>query len=260
MNPPMLHHVRFAPSTSAPIVLLHGFLGDTRDWHDVVRQLKDFDFLAIDLPGHGRSRKIGLDYGFAQTARAIIDVLDINDISRCRLLGYSMGGRIALYTAMTYSARFSSLLLESCTAGVADRRRRRRFEAEWSRKLCMYDMADFVRQWYDMDMFASLRAHSRFAELLQRRSENDPIALSRVLLNLGSGNMPSLWRELRRLQMPVHYLFGEKDDKYAKIALEIEKQGATVSLYCIKDSGHNAHFENPVEFCNVLQSILTSKE
>ncbi|MBN1467024.1 2-succinyl-6-hydroxy-2,4-cyclohexadiene-1-carboxylate synthase [candidate division KSB1 bacterium] len=256
----MLHHIRFGPPTSSPIVLLHGFLGDSRDWSDVVRHLNQFNFLAIDLPGHGKSRAIGLEYGFPQTAQAIIDVLDVNIISRCHLLGYSMGGRLALYTAIKYGSRFSSLLLESCTAGVPDRRQRVQFELELSRKLCHSDMADFVHQWYDMEIFNTTRQHARFAELVRRRSENDPVALSRVLVNLGSGTMPSLWRALRHLEMPLHYLFGEKDEKYAKIAREIEKQGVNVSLYSIKNSGHNAHFENPVEFCNVMQTILTDKE
>jgi len=58
----------------------------------------------------------------------------------------------------------------------------------------------------------------------------------------------------------IHFIYGELDKKYKSMEHGIQKQAKNVSLYEIKNSGHNTHFENPQEFCTVVKNILTSKE
>lgn len=255
MNNAYLHFQRFGKS-STPIVLLHGFLGDIKDWQHILAALEhEFDFLAIDLPGHGDSKSVGLNYSFDQTAKAIIDILDASGISTCPLLGYSMGGRIALYTAIHYPHRFSQLVLESCTPGIEDseqREKRRKLDQATSHKLNRMPIAQFIIEWYNMELFESISSHSGFAEMVQRRIQNDPCAVSQVLKNLSNGVMPSLWNDLGALDMPVHVIFGELDEKYKNIAKGMQRRGKNVTLHEIKNSGHNTHLENPAEFCRII--------
>jgi 2-succinyl-6-hydroxy-2,4-cyclohexadiene-1-carboxylate synthase len=252
-----LHFENFSKS-SAPIVLLHGFLGATTDWQHIVTALEhehEFDFLAIDLPGHGDSKSIGLNYDFDQTAKAIIDILDASGISKCPMLGYSMGGRLALYTAIHYPDRFSQLFLESSTPGIEDaddREKRRQLEQRTSLKLKSMPISQFIAEWYKMKLFESISSHSRFAEMVKRRIQNDPHALSQILKNMGSGVMPSLWHELSALDMPIHVIFGEKDEKYKNMAKGMQQRGKNVTLHEIKNSGHNTHVENPAAFCRII--------
>lgn len=264
MNCPLLHAERFGSQHAAPVLLLHGFLGSLNDWHHVISLLnQDVDFLAIDLPGHGKSRYIGLDYGFDQTSAAIIKILEKQDIVSCPILGYSMGGRIALYTAFKFPQRFSVLFLESCSAGPQnsqEQQNRLEFERALSQKLASLSMPAFINDWYSAALFDSLRHHPRFNELVEARRRNDPASLSRVVHNLGSGHMPSLWHAMQHLPMPIHVIYGEQDDKYKPIAAQMVRQVKNGSLYEISNSGHNTHFENPEEFCNVIKKVLLKKE
>ena len=261
MKSPLLHYEHFGHITLSPIVLLHGFLGDMRDWAPVFDRLGDqFGFLAIDLPGHGKSRELGLDFNFGQTSDAVFDVLNANNISKCHMLGYSMGGRIALYTAISNPDRFLTLILESCTAGVDDRANRLEFENRWSRRLRESSMKEFLPEWYSMVLFKTIREQPLFAELLNRRAQNDPMALSRVMVNLGSAKMPSMWSDMSELDIPIHYIYGEMDIKYKKLVSRMKKHAKNMTPHKIKNSGHNSHFENPDEFCNVIKTICAQKE
>ena len=262
MSAPSLKYELFGDGQH-PIVLLHGFLGDNRDWIPIINRLSEkFRFLAIDLPGHGKSRDIGLDFNFAQTAAVILEILDQEKISTSSLLGYSMGGRIALYSAIHFPERFSRLILESASPGIKDdKERHERLAADQkiAGKLLGMPLADFLRDWYAMPLFDSIRVHPDLPALLERRAEHNPAALSRVLKNLGAGVMPPLWEKLRALPTPVHFIFGEKDKKYTNIANEMRGQNAGIFLHKIKNSGHNSHFENPAEFCNVLRKIFSEE-
>jgi 2-succinyl-6-hydroxy-2,4-cyclohexadiene-1-carboxylate synthase len=240
--------------------VLHGFLGSSLDWNHIVTFLEhDFDILTIDLPGHGQSVNIDSNYSFENVARAIVKILKQENISTCTLLGYSMGGRIALYTTLKYPDRFSQLILESCSPGIQsdeERTSRQQFEQNMIKKLEQFCMADFINDWYSMSLFDSLRAHPHYNEMIKRRVHNEASALIHSITNLGAGAMPSLWNDLARLDVPIHFVYGELDKKYKSIARGIQRQAKNVSLYNIKNSGHNTHLENPSEFSTVVKNIL----
>jgi len=215
------------------------------------------------LPGHSSSQNIGLDFSFDDTAKAIINILNEENIPSPALFGYSMGGRIALFTAIKYQDRFSKLILESCTPGLSnseDRKTRLEFEKKIIDKLEHLSMTDFITDWYNMPLFDSIRKHPKFNQLVKVRIKNNAASLTAVLKNLGSSVMPNLWENLSQLKLPIYFIYGDKDDKFKVIADGIQQSAKNVSLFKIKNSGHNTHFENPREFCIVLTSILNKKE
>ncbi len=174
-----------------------------------------------------------------------------------------MGGRLALLTAIKNPHRFSSLILESSTPGIRtaeERQARLLFEQTIMEKLEQQSMLDFIHEWYSMKLFESIRAHPHFDRMAAQRMQNNPAALIRSIKQLGAGSMPSLWSKLPQLDLPVHYIYGDLDKKYKSIAQGIQTQGKNVSLYEIKNSGHNTHFENPREFCTVVRKILIKEE
>ncbi|MEH2007889.1 alpha/beta fold hydrolase, partial [Nostoc sp.] len=81
------------------IFLLHGFMGNINEFDEAIKLLgEDFSSLTLDLPGHGKTQVLGGDqyYKIELTAQAIINLLDELKIDKCHLIGYSMGGRLAL--------------------------------------------------------------------------------------------------------------------------------------------------------------------
>ena len=106
-----------------PIVFLHGFLGTSSDWEPVCSFLPDCHCIGIDLPGHGKSP-------FTKT-------FDF-DIEKCHLIGYSMGGRLAMGYAAKYPERIASLTVIAGHPGLIspeEKRLRLEADARWAKLL-----------------------------------------------------------------------------------------------------------------------------
>ncbi|MDE1480823.1 alpha/beta fold hydrolase, partial [Xenorhabdus bovienii] len=82
------------------LVWLHGFLGKGDDWLPVVNACDQYASLIIDLPGHGNSVDITVQGGFAEVSELLNATLSERQIDDYWLIGYSLGGRIAMYHAI----------------------------------------------------------------------------------------------------------------------------------------------------------------
>jgi pimeloyl-ACP methyl ester carboxylesterase len=103
------------------VLFLHGFMGRREDWKPVVAALaEEYYCICPDLPGHGKNCLPGSGAGWemAEAASGLMLLLNKYQIERCALVGYSMGGRLALYLAATYPKRFTRVVLESASPGL----------------------------------------------------------------------------------------------------------------------------------------------
>jgi 2-succinyl-6-hydroxy-2,4-cyclohexadiene-1-carboxylate synthase len=251
-----------------PILFLHGFMGDRRDFAPVTSYLVDhYRCLAIDLPGHGKTRVMKeAEYGMALTARAIVGVLDQLHISKCFLVGYSMGGRLALYLAVHFPERFIKTVLESASPGLkTEEERGRRSQQDWhlATKLETTNFTEFLTNWYEQPLFASIKRRMdrskmslTLAQMLERRQQNQPHELAKSLRNLGTGSQPSLWAELAQNQVPLMLLVGELDHKFVQINQEMVAHCPSAQLRVVKDCGHNVHSENVQDFVESLRGFF----
>lgn len=100
-----------------PLVLLHGITENRESWHEAgyVEQFlqRGRRLILVDCRGHGRSGKPHDPAAYSGRRRAadIIAVLDHCGIRRAALMGHSMGGVIALATAMYHPDRVSALIV-----------------------------------------------------------------------------------------------------------------------------------------------------
>src|SRR5688572_2561414 len=164
----------------APAVLfLHGFMGSSADWRDVTAALGDRAFcITLDLPGHGASLGLRPEaYTIEESARAAIHVLDELRVQRPVMVGYSMGGRLALYMALRCPERCAGLFLESASPGLEseeERAVRRASDQEKAKRLETEDFEAFLRDWYRQPLFASLaRDRMLFQRTIEARRRND---------------------------------------------------------------------------------------
>ncbi len=244
------------------ILLLHGFMGSASDWRGIIAAFEiEHRCVAVDLPGHGSS--LGLPpaaYTIEGTARALLDLLDGLEIIRPTLVGYSMGGRLALYLALRHPERFSGLFLESASPGIedpAERRERRRADEARAGRLESGDLASFLDDWYRQPLFASLaRREGVLEETIGARLRNDPRELARSLRGMGAGRMPSLWGELAALRMPALAVAGERDERYVGISARMAARSPRVRAAVVPEAGHNVRLENPEEYLAALKSFL----
>ncbi|PLS86480.1 MAG: 2-succinyl-6-hydroxy-2,4-cyclohexadiene-1-carboxylate synthase [Actinobacteria bacterium] len=258
-----LNYVSYGKPRSPVVLFLHGFMGSSDDWQGVTASIEDRAFaLTVDLPGHGAS--LGLPpeaYTIEGAARAVIGVLDDVGAERATIVGYSMGGRLALYLALRYPKRCAGLFLESASPGLRseeERSLRRAADEEKARRLEYEDFEAFLWDWYRQPLFASL---ARDEELLRRtveaRLRNDPAELARSLRGMGTGAQPSLWEELAGLRVSALAVAGELDEKFVGISRRMAESAPLVRTAIIPGTGHSVHAEAPERYVRLLREFLS---
>jgi 2-succinyl-6-hydroxy-2,4-cyclohexadiene-1-carboxylate synthase len=244
------------------VLFLHGFMGSSEDWRGVMEALEDrFYCVAPDLPGHGASLGLSLaTYTIEGTARMVLDSLGELGIERPVLVGYSMGGRLAMYLALRHPARFAGLFLESASPGLEsaeERRSRREADESRAKRLESEDFERFLEDWYRQPLFASLtRNEALLRRTIEARRRNDPAELAKSLRGMRTGSQPSLWGELPGLRVPALAVAGALDEKYVRVTKRMETASPVISFAVITGVGHNVHAEAPRRYLETLQDFL----
>ena len=100
---PVYYQMSGAPSLLPPLVLLHGFLEDSRMWDGMISSFESNGLVVrIDLPGHGKSGCFGSTHTMEEMADAVQKVIDFLGLEKPIVLGHSMGGYVALAYAENY--------------------------------------------------------------------------------------------------------------------------------------------------------------
>ena len=261
-----LHYITAGERTQPGLLLLHGFLGSHQDFVPLLPKLSEhFHCVVPDLPGHGQTQTKPDSYTFAKTANALLALLAHLNISQTHLLGYSMGGRLALYLACEFPEHFRRVVLESASPGlktIQEQTERRKWDRAIAHRLQTIPLPIFLDQWYRHPLFASLQQHpEKYAAMLQRRMQNNADELAKSLLGLGTGRMRSLWPDLEGISQPLLLLAGDLDNKFIRINREMlamtRQNGARLEL--IKKCGHNLHLEAPDTYTRTVLMFLTSE-
>ena len=243
-----------------PVVLLHGFTGSKAEWAPLIESLATgYRLVAVDLPGHGESEAPAdaARYEMAEVAQDIAALLVHLDIASAHLLGYSMGGRLALYLALTQSALWRSLVLESASAGLAtepQRAKRREEDEALADFIEAQGVEAFVERWEQLPLFASQRnlpPEVRQAHR-ERRLRNRARGLAGSLRGMGTGAQPSLWARLADLALPSLLVVGELDEKFVSIGREMLPELPRALLTIVPQAGHAVHLERPEVYAAIL--------
>ena len=240
------------------LVLLHGFLGSANDWSALIEQLPDYDCIAFDLPGHGDAHEQRLSR-MADFPLWLNQQLQQRDISNYHLLGYSLGGRLALQLAATQPAGLQSLLLENAHPGLSladERKARASADARWARRFYREPLADVLTDWYQQPVFADLNSTER-TQLIADRSQNSAAQLAHMLCCCSLAKQPDLQHWLQDTSLPVLYLCGEQDLKFQAIAAQLATHCTSVTQQILA-GGHNLHRANPEFMAAAIRQWLTN--
>ncbi|GIU20652.1 MULTISPECIES: 2-succinyl-6-hydroxy-2,4-cyclohexadiene-1-carboxylate synthase [unclassified Shewanella] len=261
----MLSYCTAGKSDSPAVVFLHGFLGSKQDWQEIVEQLKDdFFCISLNLPGHGfnhlESSSVELPTpGFIPCAELIHTTLEQLNVSQYHLVGYSLGGRIALHLARLYPQALLSLTLESCHPGLqnkAARTERKANDRAWAQKLQILPIRGFLDLWYQQAVFSDLSQTER-EHLIDKRSHNQPLMLANCYQATSLAEQDDLRDTPSLLTASSHFIAGHQDTKFMALAKRWQEQ-QPLSVHCIHASGHNVHLAAPQAFAKQLASIFTS--
>jgi 2-succinyl-6-hydroxy-2,4-cyclohexadiene-1-carboxylate synthase len=248
-----------------PVVLLHGFTGSSENWlHLAERLSRRFRVLVIDLPGHGRTDapEDVARYRFERVADDLIELLERANAGPAHWLGYSMGGRLALYLAARHPQVVRSLILESGSPGIVglDERAARRAQDEaLAERILKHGIPAFVDYWQNIPLFWTqerLPAAVR-DELRAQRLKNSTIGLANSLVGMGTGAQPELWSQLAHIHAPAQLIAGELDEKFVDINHRMAAALPNARFNIVANVGHAVHVEHPDEFERLIMAFLS---
>jgi 2-succinyl-6-hydroxy-2,4-cyclohexadiene-1-carboxylate synthase len=174
------------------------------------------------------------------------------------LVGYSMGGRLALHAALREPGRFRALVLVGVSAGIEergereDRRRSDESLAEWMERRSIEEV---VERWESQPVFATQPAELREWQRPGRLS-HDPERLAELLRSAGQGVLEPVWDRLSTLSCPVLLTAGEQDRRYSSAAARMAVRLPQARVKLIRDAGHAPQLEAPDQFTRLLGEFL----
>ncbi|MDE2670827.1 MAG: 2-succinyl-6-hydroxy-2,4-cyclohexadiene-1-carboxylate synthase [Chloroflexota bacterium] len=247
-----------------PLVLLHGFTGSAMSWGPLAEMLAArFTLLAVDIVGHGDSGKPDdLDcYAIDRAARDAVSALLAFGVRRSSWLGYSMGGRLALYVAATVPKAVDRLVLIGASPGLAEpaeREARRNADETLADRIEQDGVPAFVDYWESLPLFESQQRLPTGMRLAIRRGRlaNDASGLANSLRGMGTGAQAALHDQLGDIDLPSLLLAGAHDAKFAAIAGEIAEAMPNARAARVPGAGHAAHIEKAAYCARTITAFL----
>lgn len=211
-------------------MFLHGFLGSKKS----CPYKKNCSI--IELPGHGKNK---IDE--TMTFDSYIDYLLAQIKDPIHLIGYSMGGRIALKMAVKRPDLFTKITILSAHPGGQGN------EEEIIQKLKIEPFEDFIRWWYAQDLFTGTDIEARIKET--RHLESHQLAM--CLRCFSKKNQGDLWGALAPIAHKMRYICGQLDKKYLEIGHKLKVYYPAIKLFVIEQASHNVYSSDLKAIINI---------
>ena len=238
------------PEIKGTLWCLHGAVGAAADWQFltiqgwVIRRVDLWRFLSccpMSLPEFGAALN--------REAAALP--------GRHVLLGYSMGGRLALH-ALLAGGPWSAGIIVSANPGLedeADRSTRLEADAEWAARALNADWAEFIGAWQSQPVLGapSPLQTDRLA-LVSRRRE-----IARSFIDWSVAAQQPLWDQLHHIHCPLLWIAGKHDHKYQALTARVLRENHhtdTWEGWYPPDSGHRVPWESPRSFTTRIGEFL----
>lgn len=248
------------------LVFLHGLLGSTEDWQQIVSDLSlDYQCICIDLPGHAGSQAVTAN-DFQHVQQLIIATLAQYELGHIVLVGYSLGARIAMTIASEPAVNWpyvlEGMLLESGNPGLnssAEQLQRGLHDLGWVTRFSEAPLSQVLPDWYQQGVFTSL-SHAQKTSLIETRCDtqadrngfNGGKQISKMLAATSLSKQGYLLPLLRDAAFPIHMVCGALDPKFVQLT-----QASQLAYQVVGNAGHNVHTDQPIIFTQLIRDLIS---
>jgi 2-succinyl-6-hydroxy-2,4-cyclohexadiene-1-carboxylate synthase len=222
---------------SAEVVFVPGFMQRGAAWERVAREVGE------------RYPVRCLDFSTWTFEERVAELLEAAPAGSA-VVGYSLGGRIALHAAARERGRFAAVALVGATPGIEDageRERRVAADDELAAWMEQATIEQVVERWERLPVFAG-QPEELVAAQRPGRLSHDPTRLATLLRSASPGRLPQLWDRLP--ETPLLAIAGERDERYSAIARRVG------NARIVPHAGHAAHLEQPAAVAALLLDFL----
>ena len=232
---------------------LHGFLGRPPDWDGVLGdEWFKPDWLSLERGRPVRSRCADAPSAYLDDSARLLNALGESGA----LLGYSMGGRIALHMLVQEPARWSRAIIVSASPGLSndgERESRLRNDEAWAKRFRDDDWDAVVADWNAQGVFA----YDPPEGLPRPKRDYDREALADALVEGSVARQADLRGRLRTLDVPILWIAGEWDAKYRDLAGECAALNPLFRSTILPGAGHRAPWGNSAAFRTAVEEFTT---
>jgi 2-succinyl-6-hydroxy-2,4-cyclohexadiene-1-carboxylate synthase len=254
----------FVSGEGMPVTLLHGFTQSGSGWLETISRMPTgWMWIVPDLRGHGETQtRPGAPCSMDACTADLEMLWDHLGVARTHLVGYSMGGRLALHVAARRPERILSLLTIGAHAGLEEgaREGRRQGDEALAGRIEKEGLEAFVQYWSSLPLFAGLerRGPAFVAQIRAARMTNHVAGLACSLRGMGAGAMEPVWDELRSVTFPCTFVAGQLDHGYVSSARRLAATVPHGRVEVVPRAGHTVHQERPEAFARLLEDHLPS--
>ncbi|MCK0471910.1 alpha/beta hydrolase [Halalkalibacter sp. APA_J-10(15)] len=247
------------------LILIHGFVSSCYCFRKIIPILqKHYDVYAIDLPGFGRSgKRKDFEYSFHNYANVIISFCHLFRLTNVMLVGHSMGGQVALYTALQEPNLVSKMILMS-SSGYLKRVRKPLVYASY-----LPFAKSVMRRWIEgKDYKQSLLQVVYNKKLIDQETITEytrPFSETQffdALLGLMRHREGDLSREdLNHIDHPILLIWGEEDQVIPiRIGRRLSVDLPNAVFTSIKKTGHLVPEEKPDQVTKLIFTFIENEK
>lgn len=250
----MLNYFRYGSGPA--LVLQHGFLGGGGYFAPQAAVLSHFfDVICPDLPGFAGSAGERAEMTTRGLSGALVECLDALDIERFSLLGHSMGGGVALQTALDHPQRMEKLVLYG-TASTGSMRTRFETVAETLERIGQEGIDATARR-IAATWFVEGERAPMYDFCVAAAGQPDQAAAMAAIENFQHWDVTE---RLGELNMPVMIICGDRDRSYnLEDTLTMMRRIEGSQLCVLPNCSHAAHLESPGAFTEILTTFLMNR-
>lgn len=228
------------------IYALHGALGMAQDWKPLAKELSR-PLSRVDLWQYLACCPMSLpEFGAAFNKEVTASAPD--------LIGYSMGGRLALHALLDRPEMWRKAIIVSAHTGLDPSQRNARLaqDAAWAAKALKGDWKEFLIEWNAQGVLSD-------SALLPDRSTLEPRrqAVARSYMDWSLGQQEDLTERLHEITCPLLWIVGEHDEKFRAIAEHAVSHIPNAQLHVIPNAHHRVPWDQPQAFTKAVQQFLT---
>jgi 2-succinyl-6-hydroxy-2,4-cyclohexadiene-1-carboxylate synthase len=228
-----------------PVVFVPGFMQPGEAWAPVAGRVGErYPTLCLEFATHTLRGRLEELRDAAQPGAVVV--------------GYSMGGRLALHMALREPERLGALVTVGASAGIEDdsaRAARRAEDERLAARIESRPITATVEEWERLSVFADQPPDLVDAQRAGRLAQ-DPASLASLLRSAGQGALDPVWDRIPSLPMPMLALAGERDERYVAAAHRLAALAPHGRAATIVGAGHAAHLEQPEAVAAELLSLI----